>query len=145
MEGPEWHAMAWITSLVVKEVRWPKTTGFVDTPGGNDLGLLQDKALVRVRVRQVLEDLGVIREHWPDVWVIWSTIIPRKLWRNAMDPRTMNKAYKNANREIVRVLHGGLGQFLPHTQISVLRMKLYRPDGVHLSEVDLDIFLADLK
>lgn len=62
---------------------------------------------------QVIEDLKVIKARWPEVWVIWSAIVPRRSWRNVMDPRMMNKARKNTNHEVKRVLESGLGQFLP--------------------------------
>lgn len=81
--------------------------------GGNDLGLIRGKALVM----QVIEDLKVIKARWPGVWVIWSAIIPRMSWQNAIDPRVMNKARKNSNCEIGRVLRGSLGQFLPHPEM----------------------------
>lgn len=75
--------------------------------GGNDLGLLSGKALVM----QVLEDLQVIHRHWESIRVIWSTIVPRY---DAWDPKALNKAQCNANREIGRELQWGLRLYLPH-------------------------------
>lgn len=57
----------------------------------------------------------------------------------------MNKTCKNASCEIRRALERSLGQFLLHSEIRVDRPELYRDDGVHLSEVGLDIFLQDLQ
>lgn len=76
--------------------------------GGNDLGLIRGKALVM----QVIEDLKVFRAQWLGIWVIWSAIPPRMSWHNAIDPQVMNKAWKNANYKIRRVLRGGLVQTL---------------------------------
>lgn len=109
--------------------------------GGNDLGLVQGRALVL----QVVEDLQVIKAKWPGTWVIWSAIVPRLSWRNALEPRVMNKARKNANREIKRALLGGLGQYLPHPELRLERPDLYRSDGVHLADEGLDIFIQDLQ
>lgn len=109
--------------------------------GRNDLGFVRGKALIM----QVIEDFKVSRSRWPDVWVIWSTIVPRMSRRNAIEPRIMKNAKKNANREIGRAKCGGLGQFLPHPELCIDTPELYLSEGVHLSELGLDIFLRDLQ
>lgn len=57
----------------------------------------------------------------------------------------MNEARKRANREIRIVLEHAWDIYLPHPAIRAERDQLYRADGVHLSDVGLDIFLADLQ
>lgn len=96
-------------------------------------------------IMQVIEDLRLIKSLWPGVKVIWSKIIPRKSWCNAMDPRVMNKTHKNTNCDIKDPLCAGLGQFLLHPEISDDKPELNQADGVHLSEVGLDIFIRDLQ
>lgn len=57
----------------------------------------------------------------------------------------MNKAHRNADCEIKRVLQCGLGQYLHHSELSAERHELYWMDGIHLAEEGLDIFLEDLQ
>lgn len=55
-------------------------------------------------------------------------------------PWVMNKAMKNAHREVRHALMGGLGKFINHPELVVDRPELFRSDGVHLSKLLLDIF-----
>lgn len=109
--------------------------------GGNDLGLIQGKALVM----QVLQDLLLIKSRWPGVKILWSAIIPWKTWHYAIDPKAMKGVRRNANREIRRALLGGLGQIIEQPELMADKPDLYRRDGVHFSEVGMDIFLRDIQ
>ncbi|XP_054839438.1 uncharacterized protein LOC129332380 isoform X2 [Eublepharis macularius] len=109
--------------------------------GGNDLGLLKGRALSL----QVIADLRVIKSHWPDVYIFWSEMLPRRKWREYLDPRGMARARRRANRAIQKALVTGLGIYLPHPRIKAANAALYRADGVHLSPSGNDIFLDDLR
>lgn len=109
--------------------------------GGNDLGMLKRKALVI----QARLDLQKIREAWPDVRILWSAIVPRRVWRDVTDPGAMDRALKKVNREIRKSLREGVDGFIPHPCLKANLPNLYRQDGVHLSELGNDIFLQDLR
>ncbi|XP_061485695.1 uncharacterized protein LOC133386091 [Rhineura floridana] len=109
--------------------------------GGNDLGLIQGKALLI----QACSDMQLIRQRWPGVRLIWSDILPRREWRGVWDPRAIDRARKMVNRRIclALLLHGGLT--IPHSCIRHRQVELYRADGIHLSDTGNDIFLGDLQ
>ncbi|XP_054840374.1 uncharacterized protein LOC129333070 [Eublepharis macularius] len=109
--------------------------------GGNDLGLVKGKALSL----QAEADLWWIKERWPDTLIIWSAILPRRVWREALDPVGIERARHRANRALEKALGRGLGIYLPHPAIKAEVADLYRSDGVHLSVSGNDIFLEDLR
>lgn len=109
--------------------------------GGNDLGLMKGKALVI----QARNDLAEIAARWPGVSVIFSALLPRKVWRGQGNLRCLDKARRKVNREMRKAMVGGLGTFLPHPDIRVELDHLYRPDGVHMSAARNDVFLGDLR
>ncbi|XP_060111014.1 uncharacterized protein LOC132583378 [Heteronotia binoei] len=73
--------------------------------GGNDLGLLKGKALVW----QARDDFQCIRERWPETIIVWSAMLPRQVWRYALDPAAIERARYKANKEIKKLLERGLG------------------------------------
>ncbi|XP_054830943.1 uncharacterized protein LOC129326671 [Eublepharis macularius] len=109
--------------------------------GGNDLGLLHGRALSL----QAKWDLREILRRWPDVLIMWSAMLPRRVWREARDRRAIERARMKANRAIQKALGDGLGVYLPHPRIRAEVAGLYRKDGVHLSEAGNQIFLNDLR
>ncbi|XP_054828798.1 uncharacterized protein LOC129341752 [Eublepharis macularius] len=109
--------------------------------GANDLGLLQGKALSS----QALSDMRLIVSRWPGVLIMWSAMIPRRVWREAEDRTAIERARMKANRAIQKGLGEGLGVYLPHPRIRAEFPDLYRGDGVHLSQAGNVIFLTDLR
>ncbi|XP_054850226.1 uncharacterized protein LOC129339666 [Eublepharis macularius] len=109
--------------------------------GGNDLGLVQGKALSL----QATVDLREISRRWPGVLIFWSEMLQRRVWREASDPRAIEGARRKANRAMKKPLGEGLGIYLPHPRIKAEFAHLYRDDGVHLSPEGNEIFLDDLR
>ncbi|XP_061495666.1 uncharacterized protein LOC133390651 [Rhineura floridana] len=109
--------------------------------GGNDLGLLQGKAL---RV-QACKDMQVIRQRWPSVRLLWSDLLPRRVWRGVWNPWALDRARKKVNRHIRLALLGHGDLAIPHPHIQHSEVELYRADGVHLSDAGNDFFLKDLQ
>ena len=108
--------------------------------GGNDMGLLTGKALIM----QARHDFEIIWRTWPETWIVWSNMLPRRLWREGWNPKGLNRAVWKVNREIRLALAGHRGCVISHPAILPSRPELYRPDGVHLSDAGNDIFLQDL-
>ncbi|XP_054846595.1 uncharacterized protein LOC129337113 [Eublepharis macularius] len=109
--------------------------------GGNDLGLMKGVALSW----QARDDFLEIRRRWPGVLIFWSAMLPRRVWREALDHRAIERARRMTNRALFKIMTGGLGIYLPHPQIRAESVALYRGDGVHLSYRGNSIFLDDIR
>ncbi|XP_042315071.1 uncharacterized protein LOC121926287 isoform X1 [Sceloporus undulatus] len=109
--------------------------------GGNDLGFVKDKALVL----QAIHNMRLIRERCPFITLIWSAMLPHQVWKCGCDPHILNRARRWVNNKIHNAMNGGLGFYLAHDDIMLLRPELYRADGIHPSEVGNQIFLRDLQ
>ncbi|XP_054837616.1 uncharacterized protein LOC129331223 [Eublepharis macularius] len=109
--------------------------------GGNDLGMMKGVALSC----QAQDDFREIMRRWPGVLIFWSAMLLRRVWREALDHRAVERARRMANRALFRAMTRGLGIYLPHPQIRAESADLYRGDGVHLSTSGNAIFLNDLR
>lgn len=109
--------------------------------GGNNLGLVKGKALVL----QALENIEFIRGKWPGVFIVWSAMIPRRLWRGSWYPCALDRARRKANRELRKSLEGSFGLYVPHPGFHVDFTHLYSDDGINLSEAGNKLFLEDLQ
>ena len=75
--------------------------------------------------------------------IVWSTIIPRVIWRGAQSLDKVNKARHQVNKEVCRgVSKCGLGSVIGHHRIQTSNLEYFRKDGVHLSDAGLDIFFG---
>ncbi|XP_054851803.1 uncharacterized protein LOC129340933 [Eublepharis macularius] len=97
--------------------------------GGNDLGWVKGKALTL----QAQADLRFILSRWPGVLIIYSAILPRRVWKEALDHDAVERTRRKANKAMFKALGEGLGVYLPHPQIRDTYADLFRGDGVHLS------------
>uniref|UniRef100_A0ABM5FLU4 1-alkyl-2-acetylglycerophosphocholine esterase n=1 Tax=Pogona vitticeps TaxID=103695 RepID=A0ABM5FLU4_9SAUR len=109
--------------------------------GGNDLAQHPGKALVL----DILRDLRWLQSRYPVMRIVWSTIVPRLVWKDARVALEVNMARRNVNREVCRALCKGLGSVIGHHRIRFDRPELFRRDGIHLSDLGLDVFLEDIK
>lgn len=81
--------------------------------GGNDLGLTEGKALII----QAKEDLAQIKEVWPGVILVFLVLLPHRIWRGLGDPRYLDRARQEVNREMRKAMLRDLVQFLSHPGI----------------------------
>ncbi|KAJ7319852.1 hypothetical protein JRQ81_019363, partial [Phrynocephalus forsythii] len=109
--------------------------------GGNDLTGIMGKALIL----KVMDDLRAYKAQNPSTKIIWSAIVPRLYWGPSHHPKKMHKARKGVNREVARVVSSELGSVIWHPEITARRPELFRPDGVHLSDIGLELFLDDFR
>ncbi|XP_067322976.1 uncharacterized protein [Anolis sagrei] len=109
--------------------------------GGNDLGLLTGKALFL----QARADIRKIWWTWPGVHIVWSAIIPRRRWLGGGDVGRLEKARKRVNRAMRVFMIHQRGHFLSHPNITRDDERLYRSDGIHLSELGNQLFLQNLQ
>ena len=109
--------------------------------GGNDLARHCGKALIL----DVLRDLKWLRPTCTARSIIWSTIIPHMVWRDAQKFLPVNAVQRSVNREICRVFCSSLGSVIGHQRTQLDRPEFFWTDGVHISDDGLDVFLEDIK
>lgn len=109
--------------------------------GENDLGNRSAVSLLS----EILHDFRILREWIPGIKLVWSTMLPRRVWRGVYNPVRVDKARRWLNNVIGRSVLTGGGTVIPHHGIRFLLPQLFRPDGVHLSTHGTDLFLSDLQ
>lgn len=109
--------------------------------GGNDIATQPGKHLIL----SILADFREWRDKFPHCNIIWSTIIPRFTWRAECDPERLNRARRSINREVCRAVRSSFGSVVGHPGICLNKPELFRSDGVHLSDLGLQLFLEDLQ
>lgn len=108
--------------------------------GGNDLGQVKGKALIW----QTRNDVQVIHECWTDNLIVWSAILPCKVWQGVSDPMNIDRAHRKTNKEIGRAIEAGLGLCLGYPNIQFHCPDLYQQDRVHLSLHGNELFLQGI-
>ncbi|KAJ7335424.1 hypothetical protein JRQ81_013365, partial [Phrynocephalus forsythii] len=79
----------------------------------------------------------------PGAKVVWSTIIPRQCWGRPSNEEGLNWPRRGVNWEVSRYVLQIGGAVVGHPGIG--KAELFRPDGVHLMDAGLNIFLEDLR
>lgn len=122
--------------------RWvPDSVILVVHAGGNDLGSVRSLDLTH-RIKQ---DLARCFALFRNVSLIWSEIVSRPAWCEFAAPKVLERARRKLNKEVFRFM-GQIGGFsVRHTELEGDNRVLMRPDGVHLSDIGLDIFLEGLR
>ncbi|KAM9118962.1 uncharacterized protein ACDP82_015465 [Pangshura tecta] len=90
-------------------------------------------------------DLGILRRAFPDAHIIWSSLLPRRFWKGAEKPVSIEKARKGTNREMSHYCSENGIMFLRHDLITYDKPNMFLPDVDDLSDVGADVFTADLK
>ncbi|XP_030390528.1 uncharacterized protein LOC115635630 isoform X2 [Gopherus evgoodei] len=90
-------------------------------------------------------DLGILRRAFPDAHIIWSSLLPRRFWKGAEKPVSIEKARKGINREMSHYCSENGITFLRHELITYDKPNMFLPDVDDLSDVGADVFTADLK
>ncbi|KAG8451037.1 hypothetical protein GDO86_003352 [Hymenochirus boettgeri] len=85
------------------------------------------------------------KANWPGVEIIWSQIIPRRAWRGARSQIAVNNIRKNVNRAMAKYAEASGVKIINHNDIVYGCPGLYRADGVHLSDIGIDIFNLNIQ
>nr|XP_032648707.1 uncharacterized protein LOC116832222 isoform X1 [Chelonoidis abingdonii] len=109
--------------------------------GENDLVQHTSMSLI-VKMKN---DLGILRRAFPDAHIIWSSLLPRRFWKGAEKPVSIEKARKGINREMFHYCSENGITFLRHDLITYDKPNMFLPDVDDLSDVGADVFTADLK
>lgn len=104
--------------------------------GGNDIGKIPTHSL-RSYICKVLDYL---REYFPGVSIVWSSILPRLKWRYSDNTGAMENARARINRAVIQSVVSKGGYAIKHPDFQDKNPALFC-DDCHLSYIGNDIFL----
>ncbi|XP_066437239.1 armadillo repeat-containing X-linked protein 2-like isoform X2 [Eleutherodactylus coqui] len=138
------RGMTWGSVLeeVERRVRWDRAPEvLVIHVGGNDLG----KRRFRDLSRDIRYDCLRLQASYPGTVVVWSEIVPRKVWRGAQSEKGLNRARVKLNREVSRFLGSKGGVAARHIDLEKGVGNYWRSDGVHLNDIGIDLWTEGLQ
>ncbi|XP_073431917.1 uncharacterized protein [Dendrobates tinctorius] len=109
--------------------------------GGNDLCKTTGAELFTTMKTDIKRAVCLI----PDMVVVWSDIISRTVWHGAKDPKAIDKSRRKINSKMAKFVKENFGIVVHHHNLEENISPLLRPDGVHLTDIGLDMFLLNLQ
>lgn len=148
----EWLHITWLGQ---QEMRWErlipvlcKESGVHGPPdilvihlGENDLC---ERKSLEIR-RAARRDLEWCKQQFPDTRIIWSELLERREWQGARNPRKVDVARRKFNSSIRTFVIMQGDRVIRHPGITWQQPELYEPDGVHLSDAGIDIWLSNIR
>ena len=108
--------------------------------GSNDISYNSAPALIE-KMKQTLQFCFT---NYPNSKIVYSELLSRRVWRKLSHEEGERRRIK-VNKEISDFVRSNGGLVICHNQIRWEEKKLFRDDGVHLSDMGNDIFLKDLE
>lgn len=105
--------------------------------GGNDIGHVKTLD----QIFQIKYDLHQFKLSFPNITLFFFEIIPRLVWLNF----PFDKVRKHINRTMAKFLSTIGGFIFRHIDLEGGIIGLFRTDGIHLSDIGLDIFNNNLQ
>ncbi|XP_053476726.1 uncharacterized protein si:dkeyp-121d4.3 isoform X3 [Ictalurus furcatus] len=140
VQGMTWQQL--LPQLLQLKDNWPKPDMILIHLGGNDIGKMTPEAFVLA----VKKDLISLKSIFPQCFLVWSDILPRKSWRHSDDSMSVNNMRQAINKTVRGIMAELGGSSLAHDNIIPrLDSGLYRPDGVHLSGKGIDTFNLNMQ
>ncbi|XP_040209667.1 uncharacterized protein LOC120940724 [Rana temporaria] len=137
-KGLSWFNLRKILSSLY--LRWPVPDIIVLHLAGNDLGRHRTLDIIA----HIKGDFLSIHSVLPNCVLVYSEIIPRLLWFSTQFNK-FEKVRKNVNRAVSKFMPSINGLSFRHVDLEGGVQGFYRPDGIHLSDVALDIFNLNLQ
>ncbi|XP_066441042.1 uncharacterized protein [Eleutherodactylus coqui] len=109
--------------------------------GGNDLG----RRPFRELGRDIRYDMLRLLQMYRSLILVWSEMVPRKVWRNVRSVRGIDKARIKVNREVSRFVVRNGGVAVRHIDLEKGAGNYWRGDGVHLNEIGTDLWLEGIQ
>ncbi|KAL7992135.1 hypothetical protein Chor_016391 [Crotalus horridus] len=109
--------------------------------GGNDLGITSNADVIN----RMKKDFGHLKQIFKNSILVWSNIIPRKVWNQEIPHKVMEKSRRRINQEIGYFVQYIGGTVIQHDLLVPESPGLFHLDGVLLSESGTDIFNLDLQ
>ncbi|KAM4034528.1 uncharacterized protein ACNLHF_021168 [Anomaloglossus baeobatrachus] len=109
--------------------------------GGNDLGARPCRELIR----DIRYDLLRLWSVCPNLRVVWSDIVPRKVWRGARSLEGIDKTRIKVNRVVGNFVARNGGVVVRHRELESGEGNFWRSDGVHLTAVGIDLWALSIQ
>ncbi|XP_060091968.1 uncharacterized protein LOC132569672 [Heteronotia binoei] len=96
-------------------------------------------------VTKMQNDLGILQRALPDAVIIWSSLLPRHVWKSSEESsQVMESERNNVNYKMEEYCSKTGKCYLSHPLLTAENKWLFLPDG-SLSLAGADIFITDLK
>ncbi|XP_041430762.1 uncharacterized protein LOC121397678 [Xenopus laevis] len=138
IRGMRWEKLFQTLTVMLKTWGYPKV--IVIHLGGNDIGFIKTIQLIK----SIKQDLCQISLFMPDVYLIWSEIVPRLCWQSQL-LKPLEKCRRKINHSIAKFAGKLNITVYRHHELENGFEGLFREDKVHLSEIGLDIFNVGLQ
>ncbi|KAM3936789.1 uncharacterized protein RB166_000745 [Leptodactylus fuscus] len=109
--------------------------------GGNDIGTLSMAELITL----MRADIDRMMGYFTEVVLVWSEMVPRVTWQSAKEATAIERSRRAINSRLSRFVWAKGGVVVRHRQLEGDNRRLMRPDGVHLNDIGLDIFLSGIQ
>lgn len=90
-------------------------------------------------------DLERIPKFFQHVKLMWSEMILWVVWQGERDGEAVDRARRNINARLARFIRSREWIVVRHRLLEGDNRRFMRPDGVHLKENGLEIFLSGLQ
>ncbi|XP_054880618.1 uncharacterized protein LOC129355092 [Poeciliopsis prolifica] len=140
IQGMTWSQL--LPQLHQLKITWPNPDALIVHLGGNDLSTESPTNLLA----SVKKDMASIRSIFPHCLLVWSDILPRRVWRHSPDSYEVDLVRTTVNRRIHSIVSDLGGISVNHDNIRCgTNTGLYRGDGIHLSPKGIDVFNLNLQ
>lgn len=140
IQGMMWPQL--LPQLHQLQTNWPNPDVLIIHLGGNDLSTESPTNLLA----SVKKDLTSIRSIFPQCALVWSNILPRRVWPHSPDSHEVDLVRTTVNRRIQNIVSELGGTSLSHENIRCgTNTGLYRADGIHLSNKGVEVFNLNLQ
>ncbi|XP_077129974.1 nuclear factor 7, brain-like isoform X1 [Ranitomeya variabilis] len=109
--------------------------------GGNDLVVRKGNELRTL----MTTDIERFKSLLPQMILVWSEIVSRDVWIGALDPTAIERSRRKVNAWMAKFVREQGGIVVRHHQLEGDNSALLNPDGIHLTDAGLDIFLSNLQ
>ncbi|XP_073419123.1 uncharacterized protein [Dendrobates tinctorius] len=109
--------------------------------GGNDLCKTTGVELFTTMKTDIKRAVCLI----PDMVVVWSDITSRTVWHGAKDLKAVDKSRRRINVKMATFVKENYGIAVHHHNLEEDISLYLRPDGVHLTDIGLDMLLTNLQ
>ncbi|KAG8538912.1 hypothetical protein GDO81_021791 [Engystomops pustulosus] len=131
--GLKWEAVRAKLRMAIE--RWGAPDVLLIHAGGNDIGSFPMRQLIKAMKRDVLW----LMSEYPDVLLIWSEMVRRERWRNAVSVAALNRSRMKINKCFGKCIRLNGGLVVRHGLLEADRSYTGK-DGVHLTDLGLDVF-----
>ncbi|XP_077154645.1 uncharacterized protein LOC143817270 isoform X1 [Ranitomeya variabilis] len=139
IKGLQWPQVLPEIVDISKEARSPVV--LVLHAGGNDLCSYKIAELITI----MKSDISRFHSFFQELIFVWSEIVPRSVWHGARDGMAIERTRRTINARISKFVRERFGVVIRHKQLEGDNRALLRQDGVHLTDIGLDIFLSGLQ